>query len=170
MSEAGKDTKWPSVEFYQSNAKAEDIRAACIPILQKLHKLFYDPEVTEDSSERSKLYAQLELDNGKLLGLGIEPNMKLGRDFKEYHSPPLTAAEYLAGQLIKLTGEHIPAMSEFTGSVGENTVSLEDEAKIVEADDFSPQARDFSVKQQIFNFVKDGFAIDDAAVNPERSQ
>lgn len=170
MSEAGEKTDWPSVEFYQSNAKADDIRTACIFILRKLHRLFYDPALVEDSDEKSKVYAQLEIDNGKLLELGIEPGMKVGRDFKEYQSNALLAAEFLAGQLIRLTGEHIPSAPKLTDSVGENATSLGDEAKIVEADDLSPQTRDFSIKQEIFNFVKGGFAIDDVTINPEVAQ
>lgn len=155
-----KSLKEPTVEFYEGNAIAEDIRNACIPIVRKIHKLLNDPTISNDVGTRSFLYAQLELDNGKLIELGIEPNIEMGKSLEEYWTKPLVSARYLAGQLIKLTGETLPAVSEFNGTVGENAITLDDGIQMVDSLDAAPKTLDFSVIQTILTFVQNGLAID----------
>ena len=163
MSEVSDNSKnWITPEFFESNAKASDIRTACVPILQKLHRLLYDPSIKDNQEERDKLYAQLEQDNGKLLEMGIEPEMETGKDIKEYQKSPLVTAQYLAGQLLELTGRNIPPVPESTDSIGENTATLTENIKIVETADSSPDARDFMINQQMFIFIQDSFAIDES--------
>lgn len=154
---------WATPEFYESNARADDIRSACVPILQKLHRLFYDPAIIEDFTERSRILSEIELDNGALIELGVELRMEEGRALVEYQSNPLVAAQYLAGQLLRLI-ETDTDSSASTKQIGEGVEELGDDVMIINSLDFSPQARDFAVKQQMFLFIKDGFAIDDSTL------
>lgn len=148
-------------EFYQSNAKAEDIRNACIPILQKLYTLLYNEEVAKDKGEQARLYSQLELDNGKLIDLGVSSKMKMGKPLKEYQSNPLTAAEFFAGQLIPLTGTQIPSEKEAVALLEEFSQPLDSE--------LPPKLREFNTKRDMFRFIQYGFAIDDQTINPQQN-
>lgn len=148
-------------EFYQSNAKAEDIRNACIPILRKLYTLLYNEEVAENKGEQARLYSQLELDNGKLIDLGVRSKMKMDRPLKEYQSNPLTAAEFFAGLLIPLTGTQIPSEKEAVALMEEFSQSRDSE--------LPPKLREFITKRDMFRFIQWGFAIDNQTINPQQN-
>lgn len=156
---------WANLSFFESNKKSSNIRLTCIPIIQKLHRLMYDPKIAENDNERRKLFSQLEQDNGALIEMGIEPGMKKNHKLEEYQKSPLLTAEYLAGQLVNLIGRNTPSINEHLGSIGENTTTLSDGNKIIESIDISPSSRDFMVTRDIFNFLKDGLAIDDSTVS-----
>jgi hypothetical protein len=166
MSEVPKGTEsWTTPEFFESNARADDIRTACIPVLQKVHKLLYDPQIESDRNERRRLYAQLEQDDGKLLEMGIRPGMATGKDLQEYQKNPLVTAQYLAGQLLDLIGGNTPSRAESTDSIGENTSTLQDNVKMIETVDLSPSTHEFIIDQQMFTFISEGFAIDKATLS-----
>lgn len=162
-----KSLKEPTVEFYQKNAIAEDIRNACIPIVRKVHRLLHDQSISNDAERRSFLYAQLEFDNEKLIELGVEANMEMGKSLEEYWTKPLVSARYLAGQLIRLTGEMIPAASELNGTVGENAITVDDSIHIVNSLDAAPETLDFMTEQMILTFVQNGLAIDNSDLEIE---
>jgi hypothetical protein len=166
MSEVPKGSEsWTTPEFFESNARADDIRTACIPILQKVHSLLYDPQIESDKDGRRRLYAQLEQNEGKLLEMGIEPGMATGKDLQEYQKSPLVTAQYLAGQLLDLIGGNTPSRAESTGSIGENTATLQDNVKMAKTIDLSPNTHEFIINQQMFTFISEGFAIDEATLS-----
>lgn len=156
-------------EFYQSNAKAEDIRNACIPILQKLHQLLYNEEVAKDKGEQARLYSQLELDNGKLIDLGVSSKMKMDRSLKEYQSNPLTVAEFFAGQLIPLTGTQIPSEKEAVALMEEFSQSRDNDTFLAESSELPQKLREFITKRNRFRFIQWGFAIDNQTINPQQN-
>lgn len=158
MSESSTSTGWETPEFYQSNLQAAEIRLACIPALQKISELLYNPALAGDRDAQAKICSELELENGKLINLGVLQGMESGRQLSDYQKNPLLAAQYLAGQLLQLTGISIPAMMEASQSIGENVANL-DRVSIVETADMSPYSREFAVIQQMLLFIKKAFAL-----------
>ncbi|MDP3733149.1 MAG: hypothetical protein Q8Q91_01275 [Candidatus Daviesbacteria bacterium] len=99
------DGKWePKKDFYLSNPRSAEIRSVCLTIIQALERLMSDTDVAQDPSIQTDLYAQIEIQNGKLIDLGIRAGMNLGKKVEDYEVNPIMSAEYLAGQLFSLMG------------------------------------------------------------------
>ena len=97
----------PTVEFYKGDPKAYEIRRVCLGVLEKIRKLLGDPKVMEDRVAQQNLYAALELDEGRLIELGVSAGMHVGKPLPFFELNPLHAAQFVAGQLMPMTGEHL---------------------------------------------------------------
>lgn len=94
----------PTKEFLLSGPRSAQIRDVCVGIVRRLNALLYDPAVGKSSDRQSQLYAELEAQGGKLIELGIEPEMHVGKPFEEFQASPVITAEWVAGQFYRATG------------------------------------------------------------------
>lgn len=157
----------PSREFYLSDPRSAEIRGTCIAFICTVDGLLY---TARDEHERVGLYGQTELLNGRLIELGVQRNMHVREpkhpiDF--FWSNPVSAAEYLAGQLLILAGDTIipyaeaaPIIREFSEDIALG-VYLHD-SKIL------PKAHKFEIQQGIVEFARDGFAVSPEELEQDR--
>lgn len=153
-------TGWkPDIKFYRSNPRSNTIRETCIPAIDALDRLLHDPKVTEYSEFRSSLYSQLEMVNGKLVELGIKPGMHLGKPLADFQTNPVTAAEFLAGQLIPLTGRSIPSETEVMPIIEEFTEKKVGNARVIDSQSLPDKAHDFRVVRGVVELIRNNFDI-----------
>ncbi len=149
----------PNISFYRSNPRSNAIRETCIPAINALDRLLRDPGVGKNPDLRSSMYSQLEEANGKLVELGIEPGMHLGKPFGAFQASSVTAAEFLASQLIPLTGRSIPSEADVMPIIEEFTEEKAGNARIVDSQTLPDKAQDFRVVRGAVEFIKDSFDI-----------
>lgn len=162
MDEGGKDRQapWrPDKTFYLSNQRSNEIRAACIPGIQALNKLLSDPAVINDRAIQSTLYSDLEVVNGRLIELGITPGMHVGEPLSAFQSNSVTAAEFLAGQLISLTGRTIPTEKGTTPIIKEFSEGSIGNATLVKGGVLPDKGVEFLTTRGVVAFIEDGFDI-----------
>ncbi len=100
--------RWrPTKEFLMSNPRSAELRGVNLGIVNRLNKLLHDPEVAESRDKQSQIYAELEAQGGKLIELGIKPEMHVGKALEEFKSDPVAITEYIAGQLYEATGHQV---------------------------------------------------------------
>ena len=79
---------------YLSVPRSREIRDISLNMLAAFEALLYG-----EPSMNAQAHAQLEHCNGQLVALGVTPRMKTGLS-SDLYDDPVTAAEYLAGQLL----------------------------------------------------------------------
>lgn len=99
----------PNREFYLADHRSAQLRGESLNVIRYLLALLYCPEVVAKMGGESAIYVQLEILNGRLIELGVGPDMQTGYPPEIYETNPVTSAEWVAGQLIKFTGERIPS-------------------------------------------------------------
>lgn len=108
-----RETPWkPDAAFYESDPRSKEVRATCVPAINSLNKLIYDPLVRADAGLRSSLYSQIQEANNRLVELGVSPSMHEGKPYEYFKSNPVVASEFLAGQLANIMGNTIPSESD----------------------------------------------------------
>ena len=121
----------PTVEFYKGDPRANEIRTVCLGVLEKMRKLLGDPEVMENREVQQNLYAVLELDEGRLIELGVKPRMHVGKPLSFFQSSPLHAAQFVAGQLMQKTGEDLTSEKDIVPLVEEFSEERFNEGEII---------------------------------------
>lgn len=161
MSESAENRPWrPNKDFYLSNPRSREIRGACLLALQGLERLMNDPEVAKDSAKKSELYAQIEVQNGKLIELGIRPEMHVGKPEEDFKANPVMTAEYLAGQLFDLMGIQIPSETEIVPIIQEhNELQEEKSIALVELSRLPKKFHEHAVNRTMLNFIEENFDI-----------
>lgn len=161
MSEGQEEpTFWkPDISFYQSDPRSKEIREICIPAINALNRLLHDPGVGKDSELRLSLYSQLEEVNGRLVELGIRPGMHLGKPLEAFQGNSVTAAEFLASQLIPLTGRNIPSESDAAPIIEEFTEEKSENVRIFDSQALPGKANDFRTIRGVVAFIEENFDI-----------
>lgn len=161
MSEGQEDQIFwkPDISFYQSDPRSKEIREVCIPAISALKQLLYDSEVGKNSELRLSLYSQLEKVNGRLVELGIKPGMHLGKPLEAFQGNSITAAEFLASQLIPLTGRNIPSESDVMPIIEEFTEKKSGNARILDSQTLPGKANDFRTIRSVVAFIEENFDI-----------
>jgi hypothetical protein len=151
---AGERSMWrPSVEFYKSNQRSARLREVSLGIVKRSEKLLHDPEVEADPSQRSTLYAELEMLGGTLIEMGIKPKMNMGLPLETYQADPVIATEYLASQLLPVTGKHFASEGEVAPIVQELNESDSEVAGIIDAKLAPQKFREFMIDQHFIGLM-----------------
>lgn len=156
-----KNKPWqPTKKFYESDPRSSQIRQVCIPIIKVIYRLQLDPEIAENFDMRSDLYAQLEVLNGNLIDLGIEQHIHRGKSLEVFQANPVTAAEFLAGQLIPFTGRKIVSEKEAMPSIQEFTAEKVGQTRMIESRDLPQKMEDFRTTRAVVAFIKNAFDVE----------
>ena len=136
---------------FLSNPHSKDIRDICLNMLAAFEALLYGTE-----SIKAQAYAQLERCNGMLIELEITPEMKTGLP-EEAYNDPVTAAQYLAGQLIEQL-EHIsPSQSKVIRSVEEWSETTQENIHLLSTNSSPSDVHKFIVHQQVITTIANLF-------------
>ncbi len=156
------DGKWePKKDFYLSNPRSAEIRSICLIVIQALERLMSDVEVAHELSIKADLYAQIEIQNGKLIGLGIRAGMHIGKNVKDFSASSIISAEYLAGQLFRLMGIKVSSETELY-NISQEHNELEEKSFVLFDPDMLPtQGRDYLVYRSVLNHITTKFDIGD---------
>ncbi len=147
----------PTIKFYLQNKRAAELRGLCINIIKHVRSLITDEGL--EQADKNIIKSQLEDLYEKLSELGISPKMSMNRPVNEYRNNPVTAAEYLAGQLICLRNIKIRSEAELEPIAREfsegKVHSDEDYNRYVLENSTLPQAiKDFASVTSTLNFVE----------------
>lgn len=94
-------------EFFLSSPRSAKIREVCSDALQSLNSLLHNTQIAGNREKRQEVYEDLERSGEQLFDLGIEENMHLGKQLKNFQANPVVFAEFLAGQLLPFTYKDI---------------------------------------------------------------
>jgi hypothetical protein len=141
----------PTKEFLTSEPRSAKIREVCIGIVRRLDTLLHDPEVAQNQDTQSQLYAELETHSGELIELGIEPSMHVGTPLEKFQSNPVTTTEYIAGQLIELTGVNIVSERAVMPIIQEMSQAQSGPFHLISGKNITPKLRDFMVMREMVN-------------------
>ena len=164
-SQPRKDKTWrPTKEFLLSDPRSTEIREVCVGIVHRLDALLHDPEVARSQDRQSQLYAELEMQGGRLIELGIRPNMHVGSPLEAFQSNPVTTTEYVAGQLIEQTGASVVSESATMPIIQEMSEVQSGSAHLISGKNITPKLRDFMVMRSMVNV---GYSFLDAEPKDE---
>jgi hypothetical protein len=94
----------PKADFFKSTPRSAELHEVCGDILKKVDSLYPDGKSAQDEAQKQTLNQELKTLGTKLRELGIKPRMNDGMILDAYKSNPVTAMEWVAGQLYSLTG------------------------------------------------------------------
>lgn len=140
--------------FFHSDARASLIRDVCIEFMQAWWELSASVDL-----DRVAPASKMEGTREKLLSLGIEPEMHIGRDYQYFRGSPAAAAEFCAGQLLgqQIQDADSASLSEEyfkLDNVGSHTIDPRTEAACLKAGDPSYQTLiDKLVKRDVITNV-----------------
>lgn len=164
-----KSKTWiPDESFYSSNERSQRIREVSLAITNKLHRLLYDPSTANDPEKQRQVYAELEKHNGDLIELGVKPGMHVGKAVEAFKSNPETAAEFLAGQLIGLTGRRIPTETSAIRTAEEFGVREGNLPVMAKAGEIPTRTTDFMIVKDTVEIVHRLFAAPKQSPAPEK--
>lgn len=141
----------PTKDFYLTNPRSAELREVGLGIVRRLDALLHDPKVSEDQEKQSQLYAELEAQGGRLIELGIEPDMHVGKPEEAFKSSPVTMAEYVAGQLFETTGAQVISERDISSTVQEMSETSSGSAHFIKGENVTPRLRDFMVMRSMVN-------------------
>ncbi|HJZ05865.1 MAG TPA: hypothetical protein VJ327_08490 [Patescibacteria group bacterium] len=151
-SQPRREQAWnPTKEFLLSEPRSAEIREVCVGIVRRLDALLHDPEVAGSQDRQSQLYAELEMQGGHLIELGIKPGLHVGKPLEAFQSSPVTMAEYVAGQLIEQTGANVVSESAAMPIIQEMSEAQSGSAHLISGKNITPKLRDFMVMRSIVN-------------------
>ncbi len=142
-------------EFYKSNERSWTLRDISIEIIRVFNKLF-----AATPEERGDLTGQLERLNGKLIEVGISPNMHLGKTKSEFEQDSVMAAEYLSGQLARLMSDPLHTEADTMRSIVEFSATLAPDTYIIDNKDNPPkEIHQFMAQRSTVNLIQAMFDI-----------
>jgi len=151
-SQPRRERAWnPTKEFLTSDPRSAEIRKVCIGIVRRLDNLLHDPKVDQNQDIQSQLYAELEAHGGKLIELGIEPNMHVGKPLEAFKSSAVTMTEYVAGQLYETTGHTVVSETAAMPIIQEMSEAQSGSAHVISGRNITPKVRDFMVLRSMVN-------------------
>lgn len=78
--------------------------------------------------------------------------MHQGKDIEFFRTSPVAAAEYVAGQLIQLTGQKVISENEVRPHAGEfSEVSSGAGDYLIKSENISPEVRGFAIQTAVVN-------------------
>lgn len=158
----------PTKEFLTSTPRSSQIREVCLGIVNRLNALLHDPEIAQNTDRQSQLYAELEAQGGKLIELGIKPDMHVGQPLEAYKSNPVTAMEYVAGQLYETTGHKVVSESQSMPIIQEFSETRLGRAHLIpNADQIPNKMKDLMVMRSMVNV---GYSFLDAQPDEKQLQ
>lgn len=107
------EERWrPDANFFEQSGRSSHIRGVCLEILAILEKVYQFKGRSSLSYRQDllNLYSVLELYDGYLIELGIDQGTLLKVKLEE--TDPDTLAEWLASQIIVLTGPTIDTFDD----------------------------------------------------------
>lgn len=110
----------PTRDFYLNDPRSAEIRTACLEAFIPLAQTQVDPGLPLTNQEREDLSVILERVNGKLIELGIKPNLHVGTSVETLRNNPVMTAEWVAGQLLGLLGDSVTTDHELLLTSGKN--------------------------------------------------
>ena len=132
---------------YLSNPRSQELRDICLHMLAAFEALLYGPE-----HMKLQAHAQLEHYNGQLIELGITTGMKAGLSQEAYRDP-VTAAEYLAGQLVEELGHISLSESQVKRSVEEWSEAEQEGVHLLSTHNLPDNVHQFAIHQQVITTV-----------------
>lgn len=139
----------PNADFFLSDPRSAELREVCIGIVTRIEDLSEDPETRDNEERKLTLYAELELLGGRLIEMGIEPNMNEGLPQSTYQASPVISAEWLAGQLYEFTGHTVTPISDVIRIIEEFDESEIAGVSGVDMSQAPNKLKDFVVNRQI---------------------
>lgn len=144
----------PTAAFFLSDPRSAELREVCIEIVECATSLSEDSAIASDISSQQQLYAQLEHLGGKLLGMDIAGDMNTGLPEEVYKSDPVKTAEWIAGQLLPLTGSHVLSETEMIRPIQEFTETRAENICGIDLEGIPPKVRDFMRGKVLLSFVR----------------
>ncbi len=157
-------SEWrPKKDFYLSNSRSAEIRSMCLITIQALERLMSDADVAHNPLIKVDLYTQIEIQNGKLIGLGIRTGMHVckGAKVEDFEADPIMSAEFLAGQLFRLMGIKVSSETELYNISQEHNELEEKSFVLFDPNMISAKGRDYLVYRSVLNHITTKFDIGD---------
>src|SRR5687767_8056251 len=108
-----KEDPWrATAEFLNSTPRSKEIRDVCVQIVERAKELVNDPDVVNNPDEQSTLYAEIEALGGRLIEMGIKPDMNTELPKDTYRKSPVKTMEWIAGQLLPETGHRFVSQAD----------------------------------------------------------
>ncbi len=148
----------PTKEFFLSDPKSAKIRETSLVIIQKIAELLHDPELADNPTEKAVAYSTIQNLTHELTELGITPNMHVGIEGTEIKSDPVIAAEYIAGQLLKLTDTHIISEKKVSPLLDEFNELPQDQVRLIDTQNMPKKITDFVTQRSVLNILLKMFA------------
>ena len=146
-----------------------EIRKTCVGILKRMNKIVEDPSVERGTPQYLQLYSEIERLSGELIRLGIRSGMSAGHSQSEYFADPVLASEYLAGQLLEMTGRTVPSVEDVTPMIEEhNEMENKNGTGLVNLSTAPKKILNFVVERNILCFLIDNFdAADETSIETD---
>ncbi len=158
----------PDESFYTQNPRSKKNREVSLAIIKALEDLLNDPSLINDPERQKQLYSELERYNGELIDLGIKVDMHLGETLSAFQANPETAAKFLAGQLIGLTGRRISSETSMVRTMEEFKMEKSDKRPIIgEPKDLPSAAIDYMTTRTTVNMISEMFAAPQPPTKPQ---
>lgn len=141
----------PTKEFLLSDPRSAQIREVCIGIVRRLDTLLHNPEVARSQDEQSQIYAELEAAGGKLIELGIVPDMHVDEPAEAFKANPVMTAEYVAGQLYETTGHTVVSETAAMPIIQEMTEAQSGPVSVISGKNLTPKLREFIIMREMVN-------------------
>lgn len=143
-------------EFYESDPRSKEIRQVGIAILNRF-SLLLSSERGTSQDEISRINSELELLEGQLIGFGITRGMNAGLPEQAYEKDPLTAIQYVLGQIYEILVIPLPSEDTIVGTVGEFNVlnrTQDDSPYLVELTNAPQPLIDFMRAQTMLGILR----------------
>lgn len=151
----------PTKDFYLNNSRSNEIRSACLEALIPLAQTQEDPNPPLTNQEREDLSVTLERVNGKLIELGIKPNLHVGTNVEILRNSPVMTAEWVAGQLLSLLGDSVTTTNQVGPIIGEyNILPTDHELSLTSGKNLPPKLVNFLTARQQRKVIGDFLDID----------
>lgn len=143
----------PTRDQFVADPRSMELRAVSLALLAAFEALLCE------TGQQDEVRVRIEHLNGRLIELGVTASMNEGLA-KSAYKDPVTAAEYLAGQLVVEAGRAVPTGSQVVRDVQEWSEAEDRSVDLLSTEHMSQPVREVTVRQGLIELIRQMFAYE----------